>query len=166
MLREACDGLRERLAALDRRQHAGEHFLALAVAFLLGERLQRLDQVEARVEERHELHREERGRKALAARGEGQAHAAALERDHVEALTTRRLGGERRIRRLQRHADDLLARIERENLEPHRPPSSRGLRGGGGGRIGLRTPLKAARTRSESRGSRNAKSALRTSYFL
>jgi hypothetical protein len=104
---------------VNRAEQPGEHLLALAVAFLLRERLQRLDQVEARLEQRHELHREERGRKAPSPRGERQVQAARLERDQAQALPAHLLGGERCIRCLQLERDHLLPRVHGEDVESH-----------------------------------------------
>jgi hypothetical protein len=109
VLREGRHRLRERLAAVERGEDAGEHFLALA-GFLVGERLQRLDQVQPRLEQRGELDGEQRGGKLPAPR-ERKGEAGRFQRDERQALPARLLGGERRVGRLELQADYLLARI-------------------------------------------------------
>jgi hypothetical protein len=62
------------------------------------------------------------------------------------------------------HGEDRQDQLQHREAHQRRPAC--GERGGGGSR-GLRTaPQKAASTCSLKRGSRNAKSGLRTTYFL
>jgi hypothetical protein len=55
---------------------------------------------------------------------------------------------------------------ERQHGKAHQRLRGSSTRGGGGGVCGFCAPLKAASTCALNRGSRSAKSGLRTSYFL
>jgi hypothetical protein len=71
MLRQRGHRLGKGLAAVNGGEDAREHFATIA-AFLLGQGLQRFDEVQPRLEERQELHREQRRREAGPALGQRQ----------------------------------------------------------------------------------------------
>src|SRR5207253_4686879 len=88
---------------------------------LLGEGLQRLDEVQSRVEQREQLHREEPGAEAALRREPRQRKSAlaAFDAEHRKAAFLRELARRRKARCFEAERDDLLRGVEGVDVESH-----------------------------------------------
>ena len=120
MLREAGHRLRERLAAVDRGEHAGEHLASLARCLFLVQRLQRFHQVEAGVEQRAQLDREERrAKRAFLREARLPVPAGGGDAEDREPAAAGDVARRRFACGVEAERNDLLRAIEGVEVEPH-----------------------------------------------